>query len=146
MADRKHTHAEIEQQVLEEYHNVAGKVVLISEVECYDEDGDSVTVTCDPPAVARIDVLSTIDGNNLLHWMDNEWLDPYLDVTILEPHPAFADVRPSWTFGTCRSSTGEVEAASFTLAGPELQERYRNAPGLDHERVGGCAPLEALAL
>jgi len=141
----KFTKNEIAQQVIEDYKAVAGKVVLLSEVQCYDDSESLVEdVVLDPPVVARIDQYPTTDNSDLLHWND-EWLDPYLDVSILEPHPALANLRPSWTFGTCRSTKGEVQEAPFVLAGPDLQEKFRDAPGLDQETLGGCAPQPAPA-
>jgi len=133
---------EIERQAVADYDAVAGKIVLISEVQCYDEDNDLVEdVALVPPAIARIDHYPTVENDSLIHW-NGEWLDPYLDVTILEPHPALAGLRPSWAFGVCRSTKGEVQDAPFTVASPELQERYKDSPGLDHEEIGGCAPAE----
>lgn len=131
---------EIERQVIADYDAVAGKVVLISEIQCYDEDNDLVEdVKLVPPAIARIDHFPTVENDSLLHW-NGEWLDPYLDVTILKPHPALANLRPSWAFGICLSTSGEVQDAPFTVAAPALQERYKEAPGLDHDKIGGCAP------
>lgn len=141
MADRTFIREEIEDQVLADYDNVAGKVILISEVQCYDRRGDLVEVTCVPPAVARITPYIEIN-ENLLHWLDREWLEPYLDLTILEPHPAFANVRPDWAYGTCRATTGEVDKAAFTLAPSALQDRYKDVVGLDQDRIGACVPKE----
>jgi hypothetical protein len=58
-----------------------------------------------------------------------------------EPNRAFDFDRPSHALGTCVSTTkGEFRHARFDVAAPEMQERYRNAPGLDKEETGACSP------
>ena len=65
------TKGEVEDQVLTDYDNVSGKIVLISEVQCYDRRSDLVEVICVPPAAARITPYIEI-GENLMHWLDKE--------------------------------------------------------------------------
>ncbi len=135
------TPAEIESQVSADYHAVAGKVVLLSEVECYDDSDNSVTVTCDPPAIARISRYQDRPSlrENVCRWTDDSHCDPYWNIEILEPHPAFANVRPSWVYGTCRSTDGTVEPAAVAVADAVLQARYATAPALPYE-TGAAAP------
>jgi hypothetical protein len=141
MTDRTNR-KEIEQSAMVDYLQVAGKVVLASEVECYDASGSSVTVHCDPPAVVRIFQYDTAQiFRDALRWSDERHLDPYYDIGLLEPHPAFEGVRPSWMYGTCRCLDGTVDRARFVVADDAMQERYRDAPGLsDADAAGPAAP------
>jgi hypothetical protein len=45
---------EVERLAMVDYLQFAGKVVLATEIECYDDRDNSVTALCDPPAVVRI--------------------------------------------------------------------------------------------
>lgn len=132
------TEAEINAQVLSDYRELAGKVVLLSEVECYDAQNCSATAQCEPPVIARIHPYSeTRVRECVTRWTDNGNCDPVYDIEILEPHPAFAGLRPSWVYGTCRSKSGNVEPASIRLADPATQEAYHDAKGLPDDAVAG---------
>jgi len=135
----KFTEDQVERQVLDTYYEVAGKVVLASEVVCIDEDRREVTVMCDPPAVLRIergDLRETV-----LRWTVSHMMEPIYNIAVLEPHRAFDFVRPSHVVGAVVSKkVGELRPARFEVASPEMQERYRNARGLDNEEIGDCGP------
>ena len=125
---REFLEEQIAAQVLIDYHEVAGKVVLLSKVDGYDENDASDTIYLDPPAVACIDPSpNPKKSDSLIRWTNDGQLDPYLDMTILEPHPALSGIRPWWIFGTCRPTDGKVEKAEFELAPRKLQERYSEA-------------------
>lgn len=136
------TSKELERQAMVDYLQVAGKVVLACEVECYDATGTSVTVACEPPAVLRVFPYSSSQiFGDVLRWSDDTHLDPYYDISVLEPHPAFDGVRPSWMYGTCRCLDGTVDQAGFVVADEALQERYKDAPGLSEAEVAGPAAV-----
>lgn len=82
-----------------------GKILLCREVTGYNDKDDSVDVICDPPA--RMRVCSAMAGD-LEHWNDN-WLDPYWDVTPVEPHPALDGIRSLWVFGTSYCTDGSIK-------------------------------------
>lgn len=137
--------AEVEEIVREDYDFFLGKVLLLNEVECYNEDQRSETASCFPPAIGRIvphNSERAISDFVSRRWMDDLNIDPAYDVEILEPHPAFSDLRPSWVYGPTRSTTGLLDKATgdFVVAPPELQEKYRDIVGLDQRVVGSCAP------
>jgi len=78
-----------------DYQRALGTVIEVTWVYGYTND-DSVEIQCDPPAKVR--VLETPD-EDLRHWVD-EWLDPFWNIELSEPHPAIgANVRGLWTFG-----------------------------------------------
>jgi hypothetical protein len=134
------TEEQIEAQVKADYEAVAGKVILLTEVECYDENNDSVTVECDPPVVAR--VIPYAGGANdecVVRWMDDEACDPVYEIAILEHHPAFdeARARPSWIYGTSRCTTGEVGMSPYVIADEVLQERFRGAEEVVYDYRSG---------
>ena len=143
-ARRNARYAEIHAQVHADYEALKGKVVLLSEVECYDERSSSATAICEPPAIARIVPYSTARARECLErWSDNTHCDPVYDVEILQPHPAFAGLRPSWVFGTSYSFDGApAEKAKIALGDDDLQVRYVNAKGLAEDEV---APSSAPA-
>lgn len=139
------TQEEIETQVAADYDAVAGKVVLVGMVECNHPEYGNITVVCDPPAIARVEPYSEGSASDLVRrWMDWENCDPAYDISILEEHPAFAEVnaRPSWVYGTSRWLAGGTYPAFFTVAGEELQARYRDAVPLEYdlERVTAPSP------
>jgi hypothetical protein len=132
--------ATIEAAVLAEYEAVQGKVVLAHTIECYDEHDDNATVVCDPPAICRIQPYRDTElGENLLRWTDDANCDPIFNLVVLEKHPAFAGVRPSWIYGTTRSKDGTTRAGGFELADAAHQTRYEGAKALPYE-TGACAP------
>lgn len=132
---------ELERRAMVDYLQVAGKVVLASEIECYDHQGFSVTVDCDPPAVVRIAPYRTSQiFDDVIRWADKTHIDPYYDVEVLEPHPALAGLRPSWMHGPSLGTDGTKEEPCFTLGDDVCQERYKNAAGLSDDEVGG--PVE----
>ena len=131
----------IERQVAEGYDSAAGKVVHLTNVEGYDRDDDSVTIHCDPPVVARIEAYADgASSDSILRWMDDENCDPVYSVSILEHHDAFvrAGVRPSWTYGTCRSTTAEVDPAPFVVADGAMQARFRDIECIDYGSPAGA--------
>lgn len=139
----KFTEAEINEAVLRDYNELVGKVVLLNEVDGYDAHDTSVTVTCDPPAIARICRYSDKSvADCVTRWMDDVNCDPQYAIEILEPHPAFVGMRPSWIYGTSRSTDGTTSKGDFVLADTEMQEKYKDAPALSSDEVGACAPQE----
>jgi hypothetical protein len=140
---RRSRHDAIHEQVRADYEALKGKVVLLSEVECYDEKDCSVTVYCDPPAVARIAVYSPEQLRQCIErWTSHSNCDPVYDVSILETHPAFSSgLRPSWAFGTCYSLAGTPpEKAAIEVADADMQALYAEAPALPDD---ACAPPPA---
>lgn len=138
------TQEEIETQVAADYDAVAGKVVLVRMVECNHPEYGNITVVCDPPVIARVEPYSEGSTSDLVRrWMDWENCDPVYDISILEDHPAFAEVnaRPSWVYGTSRWRAGGTYPAFFTVADEIMQEQYRDAKPLEFELDRATAPL-----
>lgn len=133
-----YTREEIEKQVADDYEAVAGKVVLVRMVECNNPEYGNITVVCDPPAIARVEPYSEGSASDLVRrWMDWENCDPVYDISILEDHPAFAEVnaRPSWVYGTSRWLAGGTYPAFFTVADEAMQERYRDAEPIEYPEM-----------
>lgn len=123
---------EVEARVLTDYEAVIGKVVYLDVVECYRGEGELVTVTCDPPAIARIEDDADL-RNDLLRWMDDNHVDPVYNIRILDPHPSFEGLRPSWIYGRTRVRFGPSEAPEFRIADHATQARFHGQVGLDPE-------------
>lgn len=145
-ARRTARYDEIHAKAWSDYEALQGKVVLLSEVECLDSQNSSVTAVCDPPVIARIaPYASTGHARQCIErWSDSTHCDPVYDVSILEPHPAFAGLRPSWIFGTSYAfdPAVSVETAKIVLADEVTQAAYAQAKGLSDDEV---APASAPA-
>ncbi|NTF18016.1 hypothetical protein G6L37_06335 [Agrobacterium rubi] len=131
----KFTREEIEQQCVEDYEAVVGKVVLVRMVECSHPAFGNITVVCDPPAIARVEPHHDGSASDFVRrWMDWENCDPVYDISVLEGHPAFSEVnaRPSWVYGTSRWLTGGSDPAYFVLADEATQELYRDAEAVEY--------------
>ncbi len=138
------TEAEVEGLVRADYESLVGKVVLIDSMICSNGNDATDPVAFDPPALGRV-LPSHSEANfhqDVLRWMDEDNCDPAYEVEILEPHPAFAGLRPYFAHGASRSTRpGYVDPRpDFRLAPPDLQERYRDAPALDGSTLGACSP------
>lgn len=118
-----------------EYDAVAGSVILASRVECHHPEFGTISVVCNPPAIARVEPLAEGSASDLVsRWMDWESLDPIYEISILAPHPALEEVnaRPSWVYGTCRWLSGDVYPASFALADDEMQHLYKDVQPISY--------------
>jgi hypothetical protein len=103
----------------------AGQIILATVVTGYNEHDDSVEVFCDPPA--RVRVCKAVREDDLCHWNDHEWLDPYWDVDLVEPHPALAGIRSMWVFGQSYSTKGGVEPCSeWTVEQTSLTQKAKD--------------------
>lgn len=103
----------LENRVLADYRAVAGKVLMASVVSGYLGDtDDSGCFKFDPPLAVRVDAgMDAQPQHGLFHWND-EWLDPYWDVTIIGTHPDLPPegLRSAWIDGTSyNAETGECE-------------------------------------
>lgn len=104
---------EAETKALERYRSLVGKVVEIEWVQGYIGD-DSGDFKCDPPA--KVKIVET-DKDSILHWND-EWLDPYYDVELVEPHPKLAEARSLWIYGESYNLiSGEISPARMKVLG-----------------------------
>ena len=95
---------ELEEQARKDHAEHVGKVLTVKNIQGYigDESGD---FCCNPPAKVR--VLPCAHPEDLEHWVD-EWLDPYWDVELVEPHPQLEGARSFWIYGiSYNAKTGE---------------------------------------
>lgn len=95
----------IERGALQEHEAVRGRCFRVPWVYGYKGE-DSVDVHLDPPVLVRI--LKTSEGD-VCHWND-EWLDPFWDVEVLEQRQELEDVRSTWVHGTSYSIAGDQQA------------------------------------
>ena len=97
---------DLEAKVLADHETFKGKVILAKVVSGYRGE-DSVEVYVDPPVRCRVEPMAK---NDICHWND-EWLDPYWDIEVLEDRPELRGLRSTWTFGrSYNGETGEGEA------------------------------------
>ena len=88
----------------QDHREHVGKILEVKHVQGYVND-DSVEANCNPPAKVR--VLPCTHPEDLKHQVD-EWLDPYWDVELVEPHPELEGVRSLWIYGiSYNTKTGE---------------------------------------
>lgn len=96
---------ELEKLALREHADAIGTVIETTELMgCIGSTtGVDFIATADTPFKVR--VLPT-SWEDVCHWVD-EWLDPYWDVILEEPHPnvpAEAQSRSLWIFGPSHKS------------------------------------------
>src|SRR5262245_13193775 len=102
------TREEIEKLALDDYEQVLGRVIWVSELSGYRND-DSLELYVKPPA--KVKVVSTMK-DSILHWNDG-WLDPYWELELVEPHPQLEGIRSLYMFGDSYSLTGRMEPARY---------------------------------
>ena len=106
----------LEARALADYARHLGKVVEVGFVSGYHGD-DSVEIL--GPFLVK--VTKTSQGD-ILHWND-EWLDPYWNVTPVGKYPELNGVRSFWANGPSYSTSGEVDKHPPRLV--SLRERTK---------------------
>lgn len=117
--------AAAEARAIAAYEAVAGQVILITDLDGYVDDRQ-VEIHLEQPALARVIKLGSPNSvrDNILHWTDEDWIDPYLDLEILTSHPELAPLRSCWTFGHSFSPNGRSQMGSFAPAPMDLIARH----------------------
>lgn len=121
---------EVERQVLDDYRQALGKVVLAKAALCGHGNGLEM-VDFDSPAVLRI--VDSRLRDDVLRWMDEDHCDPIYVVVPLEPHPQFADGKPFGVHALSRSRGGKAQPGDFEIADEATQARYKGAQSLRDE-------------
>lgn len=93
--------------VLRDFKEIEGREILVSHLTGYKGD-DSIDFDLATPARVRV---TATPESDLFHQID-DWVDPYWNLVLVEPHPELADVRSLWMFGHSYSVKG-VDAARF---------------------------------
>ena len=86
--------APLEEVALTEYNEQLGKLLEVNYI-CGYTGNDSGDWMCDPPIIVRLDAT---DRSSILHWND-EWLDPYWDVTLISGTLPVEGIRSLWIDG-----------------------------------------------
>lgn len=120
----------VEARALFDYNQVLGKTVLVSAISGF-VGNDSVDINLDPPAKVRVEKTNEA---SVKRWND-DWCDPYWEVTLAEPHPQLGDVRSLWISGTCYHVDGrKSEASDVSSVVEEPPSGLLNvAPAVIHE-------------
>lgn len=101
---------EVRAKIKEDYKAVKGRVILVSELYGYIND-DSRDFVVTPRAKVR--VVNTSD-DSLFHQNEKDWIDPYWELELVEPHRELNEARSLWMYGTSYNlKTGKVEPARF---------------------------------
>lgn len=116
------TREEIQKWALEDHAQMVGKTIFVRQFTAYYMDG-SVDFSLEEPVKAKMLPTPEMD---ILHWND-DWLDPYWDLEILEipkkmlvDHPKLANITSPYMFGDSYSLDGKYQPARFEprLMGP----------------------------
>lgn len=102
------TRAEIEAWAFGDYEEVLGKTIFVTFVTGY-VGNDTVDFSLKKPA--KVKVVKT-SRESILHW-NGEWLDPYWELELVEPHPELKEGRSFWMFGDSYSLDGKYEPTAF---------------------------------
>jgi hypothetical protein len=114
----KETHARIK----DDFKAIQGRAILVSELTGYIGD-DYVDFFLSTPATVRVDATAE---DELFHQVDRDWIDPYWNLELLEPHPELEGARSLWMFGTSYNLDGvEVQAARFQWPASSRPSRER---------------------
>jgi hypothetical protein len=106
---------------LEEHNSYKHKILLVTLVEgC--KDDDIAEFSCDPPA--RVRVMET-RKDDIDHWTDSEWCDPYWDVELVEPHPSLDGASGLWVYGISHSISGQIQNTSTWKADENQEPAYQ---------------------
>ena len=93
-----------------------GRVLLATHVYGTDDHSNSVDLVFEPPLYVRVDDVTPL-GSDIGHWVD-EWLDPYWNVTPLEPHESLTGIHSTWVYGiSYTAKTGEVQRSGWVKGG-----------------------------
>lgn len=102
------TREELEKWAIEDYEKILGATIFVSGVTGYVDDN---TVDFDLAKPAKMKVVET-SRDSILHW-NSEWLDPYWELELVEPHPELQGIRSLWMFGDSYSLDGKYQPARF---------------------------------
>lgn len=103
---------QLEQRALAAFREYEGRLVEVGYLCGYNQHDDSEDVACDPPIIVRID---RTNEQSVLHWND-EWLDPYWDVTVVRGDAR--GLRSCWIDGpSVNAITGETEWKHIRVLG-----------------------------
>jgi hypothetical protein len=116
------TREEAEQRAQQDFEAVRGKVLLVHEVDGFNSDGDTTWVRLRTPARVRV---GPTDPQDIIRWMDEKWLDPIWNVSLVEPHPQLTDIRSLWMYGNSYSLDGGTEPGRRAPGHYEVEEQPR---------------------
>lgn len=102
------TREELEKWAIEDYEKILGATIFVSGVTGYVDDN---TVDFDLAKPAKMKVVET-SRDSIIHW-NSEWLDPYWELELVEPHPELQGIRSLWMFGDSYSLDGKYQPARF---------------------------------
>ena len=113
MPNRLYSDAEAEAVIRDEFAQVMGRVILVKDLEGYVGDAESQSLTLTTPVAVRVTGPSK-PQDGLYHYVD-EWLDPYWDIKVLEPHPEIPEgFRSSYMYGhSINTDNGERAMADL---------------------------------
>ena len=111
------TRDEAHRKIKADYEAILGRIILVLELTGYKDD-DSHDFRMDPPVKAR--VVRTRE-DDLFHCVDKEWIDPYWDLELVEPHPRLEGYISFWMYGTSYNiATDATDLARFEEISQEL--------------------------
>ena len=97
--------------VLQDYREHYGKLLRVSYLAGTDKNGDSIDKYVDGVLIVRL--LDT-NEDSVLHWND-EWLDPYWDVEVIQGAELVVGINNPWIDGpSYNTKTGEREWKGVT--------------------------------
>lgn len=127
----------IESKAREDYRHYLGKIVLVNAISGF-VGNDSVDIRLAPPAKVLIEATRL---ESVLRWND-DWLDPYYEVRLIEEHPMLVGVRSLWIHGPCYHLNGKQTEASDIVQelGPMRQNDLQTSEGADSQEATSDLP------
>lgn len=94
--------------VLRDFNEIKGCILLVHQLTGYQDD-HSIDFDLRTPAKVRV---TATPQSDLFHQID-DWVDPYWNLELVEPHPELEGIRSLWMFGHSYSVKG-IDPARFT--------------------------------
>lgn len=106
------TRAEIEARVREDAARLAGRIILVQDLDgCVCGQGAVRHCYIIRPVRARV----LLGSSSIVRWVDDYWCDPVYDVELLDDRPDLADLSSAWLYGSSHSVTGRTVPALFVV-------------------------------
>jgi hypothetical protein len=108
---------ELEARAESDFNQVKGKFFAVTAVNFVNG-----VLDLDTPAIVRVS--HRIDPDDLRHWND-EWLDPYWELELAQPHPQLSNLvkkHSIWTYGISYNLNGKIDSRTNLQPLPKKQQ------------------------
>jgi hypothetical protein len=102
------TPPQLEAEAIREYEALRGKCVHVYAISGY-IGNNSVDAKLKEPVLVKVEATSR---DCIRRWHES-WLDPVMEVSIVNPTDEVQELRSTWVYGTARHANGSIEQSDF---------------------------------